>query len=98
MLHAEHIHDAYVMRSNSMSKQLSFVVDEETIKLLEQLKKDLKAPTTASLFRKAIALTQLAVEQVKDEHGVIRDPMATITMRSKSKDPGVGETNIALRG
>lgn len=81
-----------------MSKQLSFVVDEETIKLLEQLKKDLKAPTTASLFRKAIALTQLAVEQVKDEKGVFKDPMGTLTVRSKRDDPGVGETNIALRG
>ena len=81
-----------------MSKQLSFVVDEETIKLLEQLKKDLKAPTTASLFRKAIALTQLAVEQVKDEKGVFKDPMGTLTVRSKSDGPGVGETNIALRG
>ena len=80
------------------TKQLSFVVDEETIKLLEQLKKDLKATTTASLFRKAIALTQLAVQQVKDEQGNIKDPMATITMRSKSNEPGVGETNIALRG
>jgi hypothetical protein len=81
-----------------MSKQLSFVVDDETVRLLEQLKKDLKATTTASLFRKAIALTQLAVEQVKDENGGFKDPMATITVRSKSDEPGVGETNIALRG
>ena len=81
-----------------MSKQLSFVVDDETVQLLEQLKKDLKATTTASLFRKAIALTQLAVEQVKDDQGAFRDPMATITVRSKCDQPGVGETNIALRG
>ena len=81
-----------------MSKQLSFVVDDDTIKLLEQLKKDLKATTTTSLFRKALALTQLAVEQAKDEQGVMKDPMATITIRSKTDEPGVGETNIALRG
>lgn len=80
-----------------MSKQLSFVVDEETLELLEQLKKDLKAPTTASVFRKAIALTQLAVEQVKDEAGKMKDPMATITLRSKSDQPGSHETSIALR-
>jgi hypothetical protein len=81
-----------------MSKQLSFVVDEETLKLLEQLKKDLKAPTTASLFRKAIALTQLAVEQAKDPSGNMKDPMATITVRSRSDTPGTSETSIALRG
>jgi hypothetical protein len=81
-----------------MSKQLSFVVDEETFALLEQLKKDLKAPTTASLFRKAIALTQLAVEQAKDPSGNMKDPMGTITVRSRTDAPGTSETNIALRG
>ena len=81
-----------------MSKQLSLVIDDDTIKLLEQLKKDLKAPTTVALFRKALALTQLAVDQVKDENGVFKDPMGTVTVRSKSDAPGVRETNIALRG
>lgn len=80
-----------------MSKQLSFVVDDETLKLLEQLKKDLKAPTTASLFRKAIALTQLAVEQAKDDSGHLKDPMATITLRAKGDQPGHHETSVALR-
>ena len=81
-----------------MSKQLSLVIDDDTVKLLEELKKDLKATTTASLFRKALALTQLAVEQVKDKDGRMKDPMATITMRSGSDEPGVRETSIALRG
>jgi hypothetical protein len=80
-----------------MSKQLSFVIDEETVKLLESLKKDLNATTTASVLRKALALTQLAVEQAKDEAGKLRDPMATITVRSKKDLPGQGETTIALR-
>lgn len=80
------------------TKQLSLVVDEETVKLLEQLKKDLKATTTASLFRKAIALTHLAVEQAKDASGNFKDPMGTITLRSKGDEIGVNETNIALRG
>ncbi len=79
------------------SKQLSFVVDEETLELLEQLKQDLKAPTTASVFRKALALTQLAVEQVKDDAGKMKDPMATIALRSKIDKPGSHETCIALR-
>lgn len=82
-----------------MSKQLSLVVDEETYQLLEQLKKDLKAPTTASLFRKAIAITQLAVEQVKDpQSGNMKDPLATVVMRSNTDEPGKRETAIALRG
>lgn len=81
----------------SMSKQLSFVVDEETFKLLEQLKKDLKAPTTAAVFRKAIALTQLAVEQAKDPTGRMKDPLGTVTLRSKSDEPGTHETSVALR-
>jgi hypothetical protein len=81
-----------------MSKQLSFVVDEETVLLLEQLKKDLQAKTTASLFRKALALTQLAVEQAKDANGKMKDPMAIITLRSNTDEPGRNETNVALRG
>ncbi len=80
-----------------MSKQLSFVVDDETIELLEQLKKDLKAATTASVLRKALALTQLAVEQVKDKSGKLKDPMATVTLRAKGDKPGQGETSVALR-
>jgi hypothetical protein len=81
-----------------MSKQLSFVVDDETLLLLEQLKKDLQARTTASLFRKALALTQIAVEQSKDADGKLKDSMATITLRSRSDAPGQNETNVALRG
>ena len=81
-----------------MSKQLSFVVDDETIALLEALKRDLNATTTAAVLRKALALTQLAVEQVKDEKGKLKDPMATITLRSRKDEPGDNETSIALRG
>jgi hypothetical protein len=81
-----------------MAKQLSFVVDEETVLLLEQLKKDLQTKTTASLFRKALALTQLAVEQAKDANGKMKDPMAIITLRSNTDEPGENETNVALRG
>ena len=80
-----------------MSKQLSFVVDDETIALLESLKKDLNATTTAAVLRKALALTQLAVEQAKDDKGKMKDPMATITVRAKKDEPGKGETSIALR-
>jgi hypothetical protein len=80
-----------------MSKQLSFVVDDDTLELLEKLKKDLNAKTTAQLFRKAIALAELAVEQTKDENGKPRDSMATVTIRSRQDQPGMRETSIALR-
>lgn len=81
-----------------MSKQLSFVIDDDTVKLLESLKKDLNAATTASVLRKALALTRLAIEQVKDENGNLRDPLATITVRSNKDEPGQRETSIMLRG
>lgn len=80
-----------------MSKQLSFVVDDETIALLEALKRDLNATTTTSVLRKALALTQLAVEHVKDDEGKLKDPMATITLRSRKDEPGENETSVALR-
>jgi hypothetical protein len=80
-----------------MSKQVSFVIDDETVELIEQLKKDLHARTTESLFRKALALTQLAVRQVKDESGRLRDPKATVTLRASDR-PGPNETSVALRG
>jgi hypothetical protein len=80
-----------------MSKQLSFVVDDETIELLENLKRDLNATTTASVLRKALALTQLAVEQVKDPSGKIVDPMGRVTLRSTREKPGMHETSVALR-
>ncbi len=80
------------------TKQLSFVVDAETIALLESLKRDLKAPTTASVLRKALALTRLAVEQVKDENHQITDPSGTITLRAKKDAPGTRETSVMLRG
>jgi len=79
-----------------MSKQLSFVVDEETIELLEKLKKDLNSATTASVLRKAIALTQLAVEEAKDKQGKMKDPMGTVTIRAKS-DPTNSGTSVALK-
>jgi hypothetical protein len=80
-----------------MSKQLSFVIDDETLELLEKLKKDLNAKTTAQLFRKAIALTEMAVEQVKDASGKMKDPLGTVTMRSRTDPPGTQETSVALR-
>jgi hypothetical protein len=80
-----------------MSKQLSFVVDDETIALLEKLKADLRAPTTASVLRRAIALAELAMAQAKTADGKLKDPLATVTIRAKG-DPEGKELTVALRG
>jgi hypothetical protein len=71
------------------SKQLSFVADEETLKLIEALKKELGATTTTAVFRKALALAKVATEQAKDSNGIV-------TMRGKSS-PQSDEIAIALR-
>lgn len=81
-----------------MSKQVTIVVDDETVQLMEQLKKDLKAPTTAALFRRALALTLLAVDQAKGDDGTLKDPLASIAVRSNEDPPGQNETVILLRG
>lgn len=73
----------------SDSKQLSFVADQETIELINQLKKDLRAPTTAAVFRKALTIAKLASDQAKDSGGII-------TMRGQDRPPGT-EVALALR-
>lgn len=80
-----------------MPKQLSFVVDEETTALLEKLKADLRAPTTAAVLRKAIALAELAMAQAKTADGKLKDPLATVKIRAKG-DPEGEELTVALRG
>jgi hypothetical protein len=54
-----------------MAKQISFVAEDETVELIEKLKKELKAPTTAAVFRKALALTRLAAEQARESNGIV---------------------------
>lgn len=54
-----------------MSKQLSFVADEETVALIEDLKKELGATTTAGVFRKALTLARIAAERAKDSDHVV---------------------------
>ena len=73
----------------SDGKQLSFVADQETLELINQLKKELKASTTAAVFRKSLAIAKLASEQAKDSGGVV-----TIKGKSAPADSGV---SIALR-
>jgi hypothetical protein len=62
-----------------MSKQISFVAEDDTIDLIERLKKELNAPTTAAVFRKALALTKLAAEQARGSEGIV-------SVRGRSQD------------
>lgn len=71
------------------SKQLSFVADEETLALIGTLKKELRAPTTAAVFRKALALAKVAADQARDSDGVV-------TVKGKQQDSGQ-EIAVALR-
>ncbi len=71
------------------SKQLSFVADKETLDLIKQLKADLKAPTSAAVFRKALTIAKIAADQAKASNGVV-------TLRGKSQ-PQTEEVSVALR-
>jgi len=53
------------------TKQLSFVADSETLELISSLKKELRAPTTAAVFRKALAIAKVAAEQGRDSGGIV---------------------------
>lgn len=54
-----------------MSKQMSFVADEETVALIEDLKRELGATTTAGVFRKALTLARIAAERAKESDHVV---------------------------
>lgn len=71
------------------SKQLSFVADEETLELISDLKKELKATTAAAVFRKALALAKVAADQAKNSGGVV-------TVRGKGQSASE-EVSVALR-
>jgi hypothetical protein len=72
-----------------MSKQLSFVADEETVALIEDLKRELGATTTAGVFRKALTLARIAAERAKDS-----DHVVTIKGQKEADDEAV---NIMLK-
>ncbi len=73
-----------------MSKQLSFVADEETVALIEELKKELGATTTAGLFRKALALARIAAERAKESDHVV-------TIKGQKEDDSAA-VNVILAG
>lgn len=71
------------------TKQMSFVVDADTLQLIQMLKKELGAKTTAAVFRKSLALAKVAVEEAKDDGGIVN-----IRGKSKTDEPG---TLVALK-
>lgn len=73
----------------SESKQLSFVADQETLDLINELKKELKAPTAAAVFRKSLAIAKMATDQAKGSNGIV-------SIRGKLQ-PADEEVSIALR-
>lgn len=68
------------------SKQMSFVVDQETLDLVQSLKKELGATTAAGVFRKSLALAKVAVDQARDSDGIV-------TLRGRGQD---SSTDIAI--
>ena len=70
------------------TKQLSFVADEDTLELIRELKIQLKAPTAAAGFRKALALAKVAADQAADT--------GIVSVRGKGQKPDQ-EISVALR-
>lgn len=50
--------------------QTSFVVDEATAKVLEDLKKDFGVKTNAAVIRKALALARVAARKAGPDHSI----------------------------
>jgi hypothetical protein len=71
------------------TKQLSFIADQQTLELIESLKKELGAPTAAAVFRKALIIAKLAADQARGSDGVVR-------FRGKDQ-PQSEEIALALR-
>jgi hypothetical protein len=71
------------------SRQLAFVTDDETMQLIEDLKRELGAATNAALIRKTLALAKLAAEQSRDSGGIV-------VMRGHGQDAG-SEIRVATR-
>lgn len=56
----------------TQSRQISFVAGADALALIENLKSDLRAPSTADVLRKALALAKLAVDQAGSSEGIVR--------------------------
>lgn len=52
-------------------KQISIQIDAEIAELIEELKEQLGANTTAAVFRKSLKVTKLAADQAKNHGGIV---------------------------
>lgn len=71
------------------NKQLGFQVNNEVLEMIEELKKELGVKTTAGVFRKALAVTKVAVDQARETGGVV-----DIKGRGKADREGI---SVALK-
>lgn len=53
-----------------MSQQVSFVVDERTLKAIEKLKETFGVTSNAAVIRKALAFSSVAAETASSDHAV----------------------------
>lgn len=66
------------------SKQMVFTADEEAQDLIDSLKIDLGAATTAAVLRKALTIARLAADQAKESKGIV-----LLRGRDQAKEEGV---------
>jgi len=66
----------------SSIKRLDFVVDGATMDMIDQLARDLAAPSTEAVFRKALAIARVAAEQGRGSDG-------QVILRGGSRPEGV---------
>jgi hypothetical protein len=71
------------------NKQVSFAVDQETLDLINSMKKDLGATTASGVLRKALAIAKVATAQAAESDGIL--------VLKGSTQPPEREIAIALR-
>jgi hypothetical protein len=52
----------------AMSRQMSFTVNDQTLKIIEELKSQFDLPSNAAVVRRAIALARLAAQSADENH------------------------------
>lgn len=71
------------------NKQLTFMADEKTLETIDMLKKELGAPTSAAVLRRALAFVKLAAEQARESDGIV-------TLRGRNQ-PSEDAIAVALK-
>lgn len=56
--------------ANKRSLQINFTVNEETLALLEELKKTLGVDTNTAVLRRSLAIVRLAANNQRDDHTI----------------------------